>query len=188
MDPTLHVLIPMLLLMALGYEHKRVLALVPLAVLPDLDVAFGLWAHRIVFHNFIFIIIIPLLAFLYIRKRYPDKLYNVIIGWFYLGSHLILDLEEGFAFFWPFSFKAPYFYFEILTDTTYTLPRIFFNLDFGIAPSPPDYIGIGNILVPEAFLILLLTSISLILNRKKVKAFLVEFENFYLEALYSLLP
>ncbi len=183
MDPVFHVIIPALVMLAVNIDSRKVFLLLPIALTPDLDGFFGLWAHRVVFHNFIFVILIPLIIFLFVRKKYPEKLSFVSIGWFYLISHLVLDLQGGFAFFWPFSSKAPYFSFEITTDTTGLIPRLFFHLNTGIASKAPEYTGEGSFLTPTASLILILIFLSVFMNRKEVFSFVKNFKKFLLEKL-----
>lgn len=183
MDPISHVLFPALILLAVNIDSKKVFSLLPLAIVPDLDGFFGLWAHRVVFHNFIFVLLIPFIIFLIIRYKFPEKLNYVYIGWFFLISHLVLDLESGFAFFWPFSMKAPYFSFEITTDTTGLIPKLFFDFNYGITSRAPEYTGEGSFLTPATSLILVLVFLSLFMNRKQVLNFFKDFKKFLLEKL-----
>jgi len=186
MDPVFHAVIPALVLLSVNIDSKKVFALLPLALTPDLDGFFGLWAHRVVFHNFIFVLLVPLIILLIVRKKFPEKLSFVYVGWFYLISHLILDLQGGFAFLWPFSSKAPYFSFEITTNTTGLIPRLFFDVNTGIASRAPEYSGEGSFLTPTASLILILLFLSVFMNRSGVLNFVKDFKKFSLEKLSSL--
>lgn len=75
----------------LKFNPRKVLALSFFAVLPDVDTVF--LPHRAVFHN-AFILIIPILLFIFIKSRRKDL--GIIC--FYLASHLVLDLFSGGIF------------------------------------------------------------------------------------------
>ena len=63
MDPLLHLLLPVLFLLALRIDTRKVLMFAPLAIFPDFDAVFGL--HRAVFHSFIPILILPIGLIIY---------------------------------------------------------------------------------------------------------------------------
>jgi len=98
MDPLMHLLLPLLFLLAIKVDARRALLLAPLAILPDLDALFGL--HRALGHSFIPILVVPMafLAFSYLRR--PEWVPAAIVAQFYLASHVVLDLG-GVAFLWP---------------------------------------------------------------------------------------
>lgn len=187
MDPVSHILFPALVALSLKFDPKKVFSLLPFAILPDLDVIFGLSAHRVLFHNFIFVIVLPLVVFIYIRKEAPGKLSWMGMGWFFLISHIILDLQSGFSFFWPISRKAPYISLEVGAEMGAIFPRISLILDYGIASGPPEFTGEATILPATTFLVVLLVSFGAIVNRKKVISFSKDFINFCLDKLYSLI-
>ncbi|MFW5927718.1 MAG: hypothetical protein ACOCSL_00850 [Thermoplasmatota archaeon] len=81
MDPVFHVIVLALVLLAVKIGPKKVLLLFPVALFPDLD-GFLDWAHRLIFHNLIIVMLIPLIISLFVRKKYPKKLNFVYIGWF----------------------------------------------------------------------------------------------------------
>ncbi len=99
MDTFAHITIPLLILLALRVNTRKALIMLPLAVVPDLDLFFR--QHRLLFHNMFFAIVIPLLIVIYIRKYKPKYLDYAWIGLFYLASHLILDLSVGTALLYP---------------------------------------------------------------------------------------
>ena len=107
MDPFMHLLLPMLLLLALRIDPKKVVLLAPLAVLPDFDALFGL--HRALGHSFIPILVLPLALLAYSKYRRPEWMLGATIVLFYLVSHVVLDLG-GVAFLWPVVQEQ--FYFE----------------------------------------------------------------------------
>ncbi len=114
----MHVLLPLLFLLALRIDTKKVILLAPLAILPDFDAAFNL--HRAVFHSFIPVVILPVSLILYSRVKRPDWMLSALVVFFYLASHVVLDLG-GVAFAWPFT-----------TDMLYFDPEVTFNMQGGI--------------------------------------------------------
>lgn len=118
MDPVMHLLLPMLFLMAMRLDARTVLLFAPLAVLPDFDAALGL--HRVVFHSFMPIVVLPVALILYSKLRRPEWMLSALIVQFYLASHVVLDLG-GVAFLWPF-----------VQDQLYFDPQVTFNMKGGI--------------------------------------------------------
>lgn len=118
MDPVLHLLLPLLFLLALKVDSRKAILLAPLAILPDFDALFGL--HRALFHSFIPLLVAPLGLVWYSKKYRPEWALASMIALFYLLSHLVLDLG-GVAFLYPFT-----------TDQFYFDPQIEFNLQGGI--------------------------------------------------------
>jgi len=114
----MHLLLPILFLLALRIDTKKVLLFAPLAILPDFDAAFNL--HRAVFHSFIPVVILPVGLILYSRVKRPDWMLSALLVFFYLASHVVLDLG-GVAFAWPFT-----------TDMLYFDPEVTFNMHGGI--------------------------------------------------------
>ena len=102
--PILHLLIPVIVLRLLKVDKKLVFFLSPLALLPDLDIITPL--HRILFHNLLFVLIIPLIVTLLVKKFFPSqhsskKIY--LISFLMLSLHLMLDLAGGTAYLYPLS-------------------------------------------------------------------------------------
>lgn len=98
MEPLLHFLIPVLLLIAFFPKLNKwlILKLSILTVIMDFDI-FIPNAHRIAFHNIFFVVGITLLVY-FIFGELESK-----IALFFLGSHLVFDMfMEGPALFWPF--------------------------------------------------------------------------------------
>jgi len=98
MEPILHIIIPLLILLALfpKLDKKLVIGLSLLAILPDFDSLLPL-IHRVHLHNIFFAVIIPSTIYLFYRNI---KVF--LISLYYLLSHLILDLTfGGVAIFYP---------------------------------------------------------------------------------------
>ncbi len=118
MDPFVHLLLPLVFLLALRLDTRKVLMFAPLAILPDFDALFGL--HRAVFHSFIPVLVLPIALIVYSKYRRPEWLLSALLVEFYLASHVVLDLG-GVAFLWPFT-----------TDQLFFDPVVRFNLQGGI--------------------------------------------------------
>jgi membrane-bound metal-dependent hydrolase YbcI (DUF457 family) len=86
----IHLIVPLLALLMVGRkeDHKYILLLLPLAVLPDIDTFFT--EHRALLHN-IFIPAILLLFGIFIQKMRT----LFFIAAVYFASHVILDLFGG---------------------------------------------------------------------------------------------
>ncbi len=99
MDTFAHIVIPLLVLLALRIDTRKALIVLPLAVIPDLDLF--LRAHRLLFHNVFVLVLLPLLFGYYIYHYHRKYFPYAWIGIFYLSAHLILDLSEGIALLYP---------------------------------------------------------------------------------------
>jgi hypothetical protein len=119
MDPLVHLLLPIVFLLALRIDTKKVILFAPFAILPDFDAAFHL--HRAVFHSFTLIIILPACLILYSKMKRPEWMLGSLLVLFYLSSHIVLDVSGGVAFAWPFT-----------TDMLYFDPEVTFNMMGGI--------------------------------------------------------
>ena len=161
MDPVMHLLLPMLLLLALRIETKAVVLLAPLTVLPDFDAAFGL--HRAVFHSFIPVVVIPVALIIYSKLKRPEWMLWSLIIQFYLASHVLLDLA-GVAFMWPFT-----------TDMIYFNPELKFNMIGGInfewhfnyGLRPYERMGDTDFIAQSTFGLLLLAVLAAVIYRKE---------------------
>ncbi len=136
MDTAAHIMLPLIILLALRVDTRKVLLMLPFAVVMDLDF-FIPGAHRMVFHNVWIAVIIPILVILYLDRFYPEYRSYGLIAFFYLLSHLVLDLAEGIALLYP-----------ILTDFYYFEAEMFFQF-IGPVPIPDFSINYGVILAEE---------------------------------------
>ncbi len=164
MDPLMHVLLPVLILLALRIDTRKVLLLAPLAVLPDFDAVFGL--HRAVFHSFIPVVVIPVGLILYSRYKRPEWMLTALLVQFYLASHVVLDLG-GVAFLWPFT-----------TDMFYMNPELKFNLIGGInfewhfkaGFRPYESMGDTDFIAQSTFAFLILIALAAAVYRKEMRS------------------
>ncbi len=99
MDTFAHIVIPLLVLLALRVDTRKALMMLPLAVIPDLDIFFR--AHRLLFHNVFVLVLLPMLFGVYIYHYHRKYFPYAWIGIFYLCAHLVLDLSEGIALLYP---------------------------------------------------------------------------------------
>lgn len=121
MDLILHLLLPLLFLLAIKVDARKAVLMSPLAVLPDLDALVGL--HRALGHSFVPVLVLPLAFLAYSYFKRPEWVSTALIAQFYLASHVILDLG-GVAFLWP-----------IVKDQ--------FFLDIGITLTSDDGLHVG---------------------------------------------
>lgn len=113
-NESIHLIIPLMLLLLLSRRTKTIFILLPFAVLPDLDYFFY---HRALLHN-VFLPLIPALLILLSKTKLGnfrflgwvrDHQHALLIICFYLSSHIFLDyFDEGIVFFFPIS-NALYF-------------------------------------------------------------------------------
>ncbi len=131
MDTITHLIIPFLVLLALRVDAKKAVLMLPFAVIIDIDI-FIPGVHRMLLHNIFVVIVIPAIILLYLDRYHPEYKEYGLIAFFYLGSHLLLDLGEGMALFYPLS--TDFFHIEAMLTSQYwnsiPLPSIY--LDYGI--------------------------------------------------------
>jgi len=118
MDPIVHLLLPVLFLLAIKIDTRKVLMFAPFAIIPDFDALFGM--HREVLHSFIPILVLPIGLMIYSKLKRPEWMLSAMLVQFYLASHIVLDLG-GVTFLWPF-----------VKDQLFFDPVINFNLQGGV--------------------------------------------------------
>lgn len=159
MDPFMHLLLPLLVLLALRVDPKRAFLLAPLAVLPDFDSLFGL--HRALGHSFIPILVVPLAVVAYAHFRKNEWYAASVVALFYLISHVVLDLG-GVAFLWPI--VPDQFYFEpSITFSASDGVRMYFDLQYGMRPLPD--MGTTSFLSEEGAALILLVVVGMAVYR-----------------------
>lgn len=93
MEALFHLIVPTLTAITAGLDRKKVLALAPLAVLPDLDHAL---AYRALFHSIFFLVLVA--GAVYAIKK-DEK--SALLAAFFIGSHLLFDVGGGMAVLYP---------------------------------------------------------------------------------------
>lgn len=176
----MHLVLPMLLLLALRLEPRRVLILAPLAIVPDLD---AVWLHRAALHNIFITLALPLAFIVYSKLKRPDLFMSTLIAQFYLFSHVVLDLG-GVSILWPFVEDMWYFNPDI-TLTVRGGIDVSFDLDYGWKEY--QSMGTSSILSDYGFAVLFLSILMLAVFRKEAFAILKAYFGFVKEVLLGLL-
>lgn len=131
-----HIFIPLAVLFIfsgkLNLDKRNIIILGFFGVLPDLDVIFF---HRMTFHNILFVTIIPILIFIFIRNK---EIAGIIF--FYLLSHLILDtFNGGTATLYPFYDGIYFINVEIISS--FDINSIEYILNYGIKGDFVNYVS-----------------------------------------------
>ncbi len=163
MDPVMHLLLPLLILLALRIDTRSVLLFAPLAILPDFDAFLGL--HRVVFHSFIPVIVIPVALILFAKYKRPGWMLGALLVQFYLASHVALDMG-GVVFLWPFTM-----------DMFYLDPQLRFNMqgglnfDWSFEYGVTEYQKMGetDFIAESTFGFLILITIAAVIYRKEAR-------------------
>jgi len=98
MEPIMHFLIPLLILLVVypKVDKKIAVLLAFLALAPDLDFFID-FTHRYLFHSIFFPVILSSIILFFTKNMQVS-----LISFYYLMSHLVLDLTTGaIALFWP---------------------------------------------------------------------------------------
>jgi membrane-bound metal-dependent hydrolase YbcI (DUF457 family) len=161
MDPFMHLLLPLLFLLAVRIDARKAILFAPLAILPDFDALFGL--HRALFHSFVPILVLPLALVVYSKLRRPEWVLGSLIALFYLVSHVVLDLG-GVAFLWP-----------VVQEQFYLDPELQFDLQGGVnfrisidyGMKELERMGTTSFLSNEGAALLLLGALVIVVFRKE---------------------
>ena len=162
MDPVVHLILPLLLLLAAKQDSRIVVPLSLFAIFPDFDSLLG--PHRMVFHNLFVVVGIPLAFILIARVKKPSFVYPGTIVMFYLVSHIMLDMS-GVALLYPFYDSAFYFIPNVTMTTTPNLSLNFF-VEWGTKPltQTGTYSMIGDL----GFALILMLVLLIIIKRKEL--------------------
>lgn len=157
-----HIFIPLAILFIfsgkLKLDPKKIIILSFFGILPDAD-AF-IFIHRASFHN-ILILIIPVLIFVFIRDI---KISGMIF--FYLISHLILDIFNGGIFlFYPFYDNVFFFRVELWFHNGDIVPALYYGISEKIMPTTRGEPMISSENIGTAILLIILTLFSIVRNR-----------------------
>jgi len=171
-SPLDHIIIPVAILLLfskkLKLNQREVIALSFFAVLPDIDSIFGsnsIPLHRVLFHN-IFIVIIPLLFFMFAKSK--REVFGIIC--FYLTSHLILDLFTGGIFlFYPVYNNVFYAQVELLLSHSGLMPVLEYGISNKIMNDGIGEPAISSENVAFAILLIICAAISAIVIHRKTE-------------------
>lgn len=156
----MHILIPTLVLTAVGYKLKHVLKYSFLGILPDLFYYTPI--HRNFSHSYI--LLIPICVLIYLASK--DKKVTFICSVFLL-SHPLMDLGGYTAILYPY---PNYFriYAEITMNQTAFAPQPNFGLEI-VPPAQVDWIYTSHALQTSTSIIfILLLSVFIFTNRQKI--------------------
>jgi len=159
-DPVVHLILPLLLLLAAKQDSRLVVPLSIFAIFPDFDSLLG--PHRMVLHNLFVIVGIPLAFILIARVKKPSFVLPGTIIMLYLISHIILDMS-GVALFYPF-YENAFFFVPHLDFTTAPALSLNFFVEWGTKPlvQSTEYTMIADL----GFACILMVAFLAILKRK----------------------
>jgi len=104
MEPSFHLAIPALIMMALGVPLDTAIGLAPLSLLFDLDIFVG--PHRRL-HSLVILLAVAGPTTIFVVEIFPQAMLSYLVGLFYVSVHLFLDIFEGeVALFYPVSPKG----------------------------------------------------------------------------------
>ncbi len=140
-----HVVAPTLFALAFfPASRKRILAWLPLALVPDADYFLARAFHRAAFHNVWIPLILTAAMIIVWRRQDPDASFgefawrpgtpvNLLLANYFLASHVFMDLfAGGISVLWPLTPRNFYFTFQILVDTATNQPVT--TIDGGTEP------------------------------------------------------
>ena len=161
MEPAFHLILPTILAIALGIPVDTALSLAPLSLLFDLDIFLN--AHRR-FHSLVIFTAIAVPTAFLVLIILPDMIIPYLVGLFYLGSHLLLDIFTGeMALFYPFSPKGYGLEFKIQINNT---PLRIGEVQFGVRIVPEIGVKTGSftLLSGQGAVAMFLSSVAIILR------------------------
>lgn len=161
-DPVVHLILPLLLLLAAKQDSRIVVPLSIFAIFPDFDSLLG--PHRMVLHNLFVVVGIPLAFILIARFKKPSLVLPGAIIMFYLASHIVLDMS-GVALLYPF-YENAFFFVPHLTMTTAPSLSLDFFAEWGTKPleQTTHYTMIGDL----GFALVLMLALLIVINRRKL--------------------
>lgn len=131
-----HGVVPLLFLLALRRDTRKVWALWPLTFVPDLDYLVGL--HRAALTN-VFVLLPFVLGMVWTHREGKRAAFEWwFVAFVYLGSHVIMDtFTGGVTPLWPLSTYTVCYYADVLVHTTDNS----YALDYG----PCSHAGLGQV-------------------------------------------
>ncbi len=155
-----HGVVPTLLLLAVGFTPRRVLLLLPLTFLPDLDFALGV--HRASLHNVF--ILLPGAVWAWAESRYGEGWERAewgVIATVYLGSHLLMDVfTGGIVLLWPVVNRALFVWVAVLVHTDTLSWELV--LEPGTLVGPPVTSEVYTWLAPSEAAMLVLLAVGVV--------------------------
>jgi membrane-bound metal-dependent hydrolase YbcI (DUF457 family) len=129
-EPLLHFIIPLFLLIMLGFNLKKSIIISSLAIIPDLDVIFHV--HRSISHSIIFILALTIPTFLILNYLNIGKKSEMMTAILVILSHPFMDLFTGYTpIFWPLFDKSIYIFTQLTTNMNNVLDlNLIFKVNF----------------------------------------------------------
>ena len=168
-EPLIHFIIPMFLLIMLGFNLKKSALISSLAIIPDLDVIFGV--HRSISHSIIFILILSIVIILILNYLKIGNNSEKLVAILVLLSHPFLDTFGGFTpILWPVFDKSIYIFTQLTTNMNNVLDlNLIFKINFEKTVFYKIIGGDGPIFTGQGFGITLVLLTGLVLRNLSIK-------------------
>lgn len=168
-EPLIHFIVPLFLLIMLGINVKKSVLLSSLAIIPDLDVIFGV--HRSSSHSIIVILISTITIVLILNYLRMGKKSEYLLAVLVLLSHPFMDMFGWYTpILWPATDKSIYIFTELTTNMNNLLDlNLIFNVNFEKTVFYKINGGDGPIFTSQGFGITLVLLTGLVLKNLSIK-------------------
>jgi hypothetical protein len=114
-EPLIHFIIPLFILIMLGFSLKKSILISSLAIIPDLDVIFHV--HRSMSHSLLFILVLTIPIILILNFLKIGTKNEKILAMLVIFSHPFMDMFTGYTpILWPILDKSVYIFIELTTN------------------------------------------------------------------------
>ena len=111
----IHFIIPLFILIILGFSLKKSILISSLAIVPDLDVIFHV--HRSMSHSVIFILALTIPIVLVLNYLKIGKKSEMAVAILVILSHPFMDIFTGYTpILWPLFDKSVYIFIQLTTN------------------------------------------------------------------------
>jgi len=168
-EPLIHFIIPLFLLIMLGFNLKKSVLISSLAIIPDLDVIFHV--HRSISHSIIFILALTIPIILILNYLKIGKKSEMMIGVLVILSHPFMDMFGGYTpILWPLFDKSIYIFTQLTTNMNNVLDlNLIFKVNFDKTIFYKITGGDGPIFTSQGFGITLVLLIGLAMKNLSIK-------------------
>ncbi len=168
-EPLIHFIIPLFLLIMLGINLKKSVLISSLAIIPDLDVIFGV--HRSSSHSIIIILIVSIVTILILNYLKIGKNSEYLLAILVLLSHPFMDMFGWYTpILWPVADKSIYIFTELTTNMNSVLDlNLIFKINFEKTIFYKINGGDGPIFTSQGFGISLVLLIGLLMKNISVR-------------------
>lgn len=168
-EPLIHFIIPLFVLIILGFNLKKSILISSLAIIPDLDVIFHV--HRSMSHSIFFILaltipIVLILSYLKIGKK-SEMMMAILV----ILSHPFMDMFTGSTpILWPLLDKSVYIFTQLTTNMNNIFALNFlFKINFDKVVFMQTTNSEGPIFTSQGFGMTLVLLIGLAMKNLSVK-------------------